>query len=97
MRRKYSPVTTQFTSLLRYFCVEIKVDSSNIMADVEEEYEEPAYEDEEAVEPEYGAEEEEEFVAEGVATEIKLFGKWAFDDIEVRDISLVVSKLPVLC
>ena len=25
------------------------------------------------------------------ATEIKLFGKWAFDDIEVRDISLVVS------
>jgi small subunit ribosomal protein S5e len=24
------------------------------------------------------------------ATEIKLFGKWSFDDIEIRDISLVV-------
>jgi hypothetical protein len=59
------------------------------MAEVEEPYEEPAYE-EEAAEPEYAAEEE-EFVAEGVATEVKLFGKWAFGDIEVRDISLVVS------
>jgi hypothetical protein len=59
------------------------------MAEVEEPYVEPAYE-EEAAEPEYVAEEE-EFVAEGVATEVKLFGKWAFGDIEVRDISLVVS------
>jgi small subunit ribosomal protein S5e len=35
-------------------------------------------------------EEEEEFVAAG-ATEVKLFGKWSFDDIEIRDISLEVS------
>ena len=38
------------------------------------------------------AEEEEDFVAVGGATEIKLFGKWSFDDIEVRDISLVVRE-----
>lgn len=37
--------------------------------------------------------EEEEFVAAGGVTEVKLFGKWSFDDIEVRDISLVVSAL----
>lgn len=36
--------------------------------------------------------EEEEFVNVGGATEVKLFGKWSFDDIEVRDISLVVSS-----
>jgi len=35
-------------------------------------------------------EEEEEFVAVGGATEVKLFGKWSFDDVEIRDISLVV-------
>lgn len=35
--------------------------------------------------------EEEEFVVAGGVTEVKLFGKWSFDDIEVRDISLVVS------
>lgn len=35
--------------------------------------------------------EEEEFVAVGGAAEVKLFGKWSFDDIEIRDISLVVS------
>lgn len=35
--------------------------------------------------------EEEEFVVTGGVTEVKLFGKWSFDDIEVRDISLVVS------
>lgn len=35
-------------------------------------------------------EEEDEFVAVGGAAEIKLFGKWSFDDIEIRDISLVV-------
>lgn len=35
-------------------------------------------------------EEQEEFVQIGGAAEIKLFGKWSFDDIEVRDISLVV-------
>jgi hypothetical protein len=37
--------------------------------------------------------EEEDFVAVGGATEVKLFGKWSFDDIEVRDISLVVSEI----
>lgn len=37
-------------------------------------------------------EEEEEFVATG-ATEVKLFGKWSFDDIEIRDISLEVSAV----
>ena len=37
--------------------------------------------------------EEEDFVAVGGATEVKLFGKWSFDDIEIRDISLVVSLL----
>eukprot|EP00529_Nitzschia_sp_RCC80_P032134 CAMPEP_0113455828 /NCGR_PEP_ID=MMETSP0014_2-20120614/8574_1 /TAXON_ID=2857 /ORGANISM="Nitzschia sp." /LENGTH=223 /DNA_ID=CAMNT_0000347265 /DNA_START=146 /DNA_END=817 /DNA_ORIENTATION=+ /assembly_acc=CAM_ASM_000159 len=33
-------------------------------------------------------EEVEEFVAAADVTEVKLFGKWSFDDIEVRDISL---------
>jgi hypothetical protein len=33
--------------------------------------------------------EEENFVNAG-ATEVKLFGKWSFDDIEVRDLSLNV-------
>jgi small subunit ribosomal protein S5e len=46
--------------------------------------------EEEAVELEEEVEEEEEFVAVG-ATEVKLFGKWSFDDIEIRDISLEVS------
>jgi len=32
--------------------------------------------------------EEEEYVNVGSASEVKLFGKWTFDDIEVRDISL---------
>lgn len=36
-------------------------------------------------------EEEEDFVAAS-ATDIKLFGKWSFDDIEIRDISLVVRQ-----
>jgi small subunit ribosomal protein S5e len=58
------------------------------MADVEEPVEEAPAE-EPAVE--VPAEEEDEFVAVGGATEVKLFGKWSFDDIEVRDISLVVS------
>jgi len=60
------------------------------MADVEEEpmTEEPLA-DEEVDDVE---EEEEEYVAVGGATEIKLFGKWSFDDIEVRDISLVVRN-----
>ena len=53
------------------------------MAEVEEQpMDEPLEDEEEA--------EEEEYVDVGAATEIKLFGKWEFDDIEVRDISLVV-------
>merc|ERR1740139_1695738 len=55
------------------------------MSDVEEPIEEPV----EEPEAEAGVEEEEEIVAAGGATEVKLFGKWSFDDIEVRDISLV--------
>ena len=60
----------------------------------EEGVEEPvvAAAEEEAAFP-AAAEEEEEFVASGSATEIKLFGKWSFDDIEIRDISLVVRKI----
>lgn len=41
-------------------------------------------------------EEEEEFVAVGGATEVKLFGKWSFDDIEIRDISLEVRQWAVM-
>lgn len=57
------------------------------MADVEE----PVVEETplEPVEVEI-QQEEEEFVAVGGATEVKLFGKWSFDDIEIRDISLEV-------
>jgi hypothetical protein len=58
------------------------------MAEVAEPIEEPTYEEPAAEEPE--VEEEEEFVAVGGATEVKLFGKWSFDDIEIRDISLEV-------
>ena len=36
-------------------------------------------------------EEEDEYVNVGGATEVKLFGKWSFDDIEIRDISLEVN------
>ena len=39
--------------------------------------------------------EEPEFVGDESASEIKLFGKWSFEDIEIRDISLVVSELLV--
>jgi len=62
------------------------------MADVEEPVEDIVA-DEEVVEPE--EEEEEEFVAVG-ATVVQLFGKWSFDDIEIRDISLEVSAVAVL-
>lgn len=67
-------------------------------ADVAAEEAELAEEVEEVVEDIVELEEElleEEFVAVGGAAEIKLFGKWSFDDIEVRDISLVVRT--VLC
>jgi small subunit ribosomal protein S5e len=57
------------------------------MADVEEPvYEEQTEEVEEAEEEEA---EEEEYETFDDAPEIKLFGKWSFDDVEVRDISLV--------
>mmetsp|Transcript_56827 Transcript_56827/g.138319 ORF Transcript_56827/g.138319 Transcript_56827/m.138319 type:complete len:224 (-) Transcript_56827:575-1246(-) len=54
------------------------------MADVAEEIVDAV--EEEVVEE--AEEEEEEFVAAADVTEVKLFGKWSFDDIEVRDISL---------
>eukprot|EP00523_Entomoneis_sp_CCMP467_P009907 CAMPEP_0168737332 /NCGR_PEP_ID=MMETSP0724-20121128/10341_1 /TAXON_ID=265536 /ORGANISM="Amphiprora sp., Strain CCMP467" /LENGTH=227 /DNA_ID=CAMNT_0008784597 /DNA_START=58 /DNA_END=741 /DNA_ORIENTATION=+ len=46
--------------------------------------------EEEIVEGEEGAldEEEDDYVAAESGPEIKLFGKWSFDDIEIRDISL---------
>ena len=43
------------------------------------------------VEAEEEEAEEEEYETFDDAPEIKLFGKWSFDDVEVRDISLVVS------
>lgn len=62
------------------------------MAEVEEPVDDIVA-DEEAEEVE--DDEEEEFVAVG-ATEVKLFGKWSFDDIEIRDISLEVSAFKYL-
>jgi small subunit ribosomal protein S5e len=64
------------------------------MADVEEDVaEEIADVPEDVVEEvEEIAEVEDEFVAVG-ATEVKLFGKWSFDDIEIRDISLEVRHI----
>ena len=66
------------------------------MADVEEPITAEELVEEEAVEEE-GEEEatlvEDDFVVVGGAGEIKLFAKWSFDDIEIRDISLVVSSI----
>ena len=56
------------------------------------EVEEPIVDTPEEVEETVEVEEEEDFVQIGTTTEIKLFGKWSFDDIEVRDISLVVRN-----
>ena len=50
--------------------------------------------EEEVVEEEEEEEEEDAYARLGEATEVKLFGKWSFDDVEVRDISLVVSIPP---
>ena len=58
------------------------------MADVEETPVEETFEEAAPVEEE--ADVDEEFVAAGGATEVKLFGKWSFDDIEIRDMSLEV-------
>jgi len=65
----------------------------------EPQYEEPEGEDEDAAAEggeEDGAEggedadeDDEGYAVVGGATEVKLFGKWSFDDVEVRDISLV--------
>jgi hypothetical protein len=69
------------------------------MADVEEptievepQEEEEVVDEDDDEEPQQPPHDEldEDYVAISGATEIKLFGKWAFDDIEVRDISLVV-------
>lgn len=60
------------------------------MADVAEEILEAEEEVVEEFVEEELEEEEDEFVGVGGAAEIKLFGKWSFDDIEIRDISLVV-------
>jgi small subunit ribosomal protein S5e len=54
------------------------------MSDVEEPTVEETTYDEEVEE----VEEEPEFVGDAGGAEIKLFGKWSFDEIEVRDISL---------
>jgi hypothetical protein len=72
------------------------------MADVEEApVEETPVEEEEEEQPAEGDEEEpmadeplaveEDDVPTGATADIKLFGKWNFDEIEVRDISLLVS------
>jgi small subunit ribosomal protein S5e len=56
------------------------------MADVEEEVVVEETPVEEVVE------EPEDLAVVGGATEVKLFGKWSFDGIEIRDISLQVSE-----
>lgn len=63
------------------------------MADYEEPIvdEEPVYEEEEQFEEDV----EEDEIVGGTANEVKLFGKWSFEDIEIRDISLVVSPIYV--
>lgn len=68
---------------------EVEEPTVEVAADGEEE--EVDEEEEEEIAPEVAVDEDDEYVPEiSGATEIKLFGKWAFDDIEVRDISLVV-------
>ena len=61
------------------------------------EVEEPIVDTPEEVEETVEVEEEEDFVQIGTTTEIKLFGKWSFDDIEVRDISLQVRNSSAPC
>jgi len=63
------------------------------MADVEEEVpvEETPVEEEGAVDEPIDNLDEEDDVPVSSRNEIKLFGKWSFDGIEVRDLSLVVS------
>jgi small subunit ribosomal protein S5e len=60
------------------------------MSDIEE----PTVVEETTIEEvEVEVEEEAEFVGDESASEVKLFGKWSFEEIEIRDISLVVSFL----
>jgi small subunit ribosomal protein S5e len=60
------------------------------MSDIEE----PTVVEETTIEEvEVEIEEEAEFVGDESASEVKLFGKWSFEEIEIRDISLVVSFL----
>jgi len=59
-----------------------------------ENYDGENYDPEGVGDGEYGgvedeASDEDEYVQVGSAAEVKLFGRWSFDDIEVRDISLV--------
>jgi hypothetical protein len=58
------------------------------MTDIEETISPPAEEEPDIVVED---DEDEELLVGATGTEIKLFGKWSFDDIEVRDISLVVG------
>lgn len=67
------------------------------MADIEDAPEEIAEEPDIVVEGNDDAgldvdDEDEEVFAPSGATEVKLYGKWAFSDIEVRDLSLEVSE-----
>jgi small subunit ribosomal protein S5e len=52
--------------------------------------EEPIVVEETPIEETEEVEEEVDFVGEESASEVKLFGKWSFEDIEIRDISMVV-------
>jgi hypothetical protein len=82
--RVFAPVKAKFTSVGIILVVVSTLTQSvdlalNKMSDIEETPIE-TYND---VEP--------EFTGDANTTEVKLFGKWSFDDIEVRDISLEVS------
>jgi small subunit ribosomal protein S5e len=50
-------------------------------------------EEEEVVAEEEVVYEEQDYDVVETGTEIKLFGKWSFDEISVRDVSLQVSVL----
>lgn len=84
----YDPLIYQTVIYIKFIYVSIMADVEEPVVDhVEEEVE---AEEEEDIDVAADEEEEEEYIVAGGATEIKLFGKWSFDDIEVRDISLVV-------
>lgn len=65
------------------------------MAEVEEtpvDIEEEVAVDDVDVDDDLVGDDEDELFVESNATEVKLFGKWTFKDIEVRDLSLQVSS-----